>query len=369
LGARQTTFCEVKDGQVVQRGAVRRIEQLVRILGPDTGAARVGFEACREAWCVHGLLTRWGQQPLMIDTTRARQLGIGQHQRKNDRIDAEVVARAVEQGRVPLAHVLSAGRRELRAQLSVRRAIVETRAQYMATIRGLARSNNVRLPSCSSGHFAAMLRAARLDEQTRELVGPLERAMAVLDEQLAIVDAKLEQLCAREPVVELLTTTPGVGRIVAATFVSVVDEAKRFSGAHQVESYLGLVPGEDSSGGRRRIGSITKQGNSYARALLVEAAWCVLKQRNADDPLRRWAEAIVHRRGKQVAVVAVARRLAGVLWAMWRDNTVYEPARLGIKMARGIEREAQRLDVRAEALRRAAKKVARPTRRSQEVTN
>jgi hypothetical protein len=103
--------------------------------------------------------------------------------------------------------------------------------------------------------------------------------------------------------------------------------------------------------------------------LLVEAAWCVLKQRNADDPLKRWAEAIVQRRGRQVAVVAVARRLAGVLWAMWRDGTVYEPARLGIRMARGIEREAQRLDVRAEALRRAAKKVARRTRRPQEVTN
>jgi len=370
LGTRQITYCEVKDGKVVERGTVRRAEQLARILGPNTAAARVGFEACREAWCVHELLTSWGQQPLMIDTTRARQIGIGQHKRKTDRIDAEVVAQAVEQGRLPLAHLLSVERRELRAQLSVRRAIVEARAQYVTTVRGLARSKNHRLPSCHSGGFVAMLRAASLDEGTRELVAPLERTLVVLDEQLAVVDAKLEELCAREPVVQQLSTTPGVGRIVAASFVSVIDDAKRFSGAHQVESYLGLVPGEDSSGGRRRIGAITKQGNSYARSLLVEAAWCILKQRDGSDPLKRWADAIVARRGKRIAVVALARRLAGVLWAMWRDGTVYEPARLGIKIAVGLQREAQSLDMRAEALRRAAKKATRrrrPTSSNQEV--
>lgn len=366
LGARKITYCEVKEGQVVERCTVQRIEQLARPLGPNTPSARVGFEACREAWHVHDLLTSWGHQPLMIDTTRARQIGIGQHKRKNDRIDAEAVAYAVEQNRLPLAHLLSADRRELRAQLGVRRTLVEDRAQLITTIRGLVRSKKGQLPSCASDNFVATLRAAELDEATRGVVLPLACVLEALDPQIVVVDGKLEQLCAREPVVQLLSTAPGVGRIVAATFVSVIDDAKRFSRAHQVESYLGLVPGEDSSGGRRRIGAITKQGNSYARAMLVEAAWCVLRLRDDTDPLKRWAEAVAARRGKRVAVVALARRLVGVLWAMWRDGTVYEPARLGVRMATGLERQAQGLDVRAEALRRAAKKVRR--RRATAVT-
>jgi transposase len=356
---RKITYCEVKDGEVVERTTVHGIEELVRLLGPNTLPARVGFEACREAWHVHEVLTEWGHDCLMIDTTRTKQIGVGQHKRKNDRIDAEVIAHAVEAGRLPLAHLLSPERRELRTQLGVRRTLVETRAQYVTTIRGIVRSKKGCLPSCSSEDFVAKLKSTRLDEHTRELVAPLARALEVIGAQLAVVEVKLEALCAREPVILALSTAPGVGRVVSAVFVSVIDDARRFSGAHQVESYLGLVPGEDSSGGRRRIGAITKQGNSYARAMLVEAAWCILRLRDDSDPLKRWAEAIAERRGKRIAVVALARRLAGVMWAMWRDGTVYEPARLGRKMAQGLDREAQGLDLRAAALRRAATKTAR----------
>src|SRR5215468_10302672 len=146
--------------------------------------------------------------------------------------------------------------------------------------------------------------------------------------------------CAREPVVQQLCTAPGVSLIVAAAFVSVIDQARRFNNAHQVESYLGLVPSEDTTGGRQRLGRITKAGNPYLRALLVQAAWSVLRQRNADDPLKRWGEAIVARRGKPIAAVAIARRLAGVLWAMWRKGTVYDPALIGHAGSRGLDAQA-----------------------------
>jgi transposase len=95
----------------------------------------------------------------------------------------------------------------------------------------------------------------------------------------------------------------------------VIDEAGRFGDAHSVQAYLGLVPCEDSSGGRRRLGSITKQGNSYARAMLVQAAWSVLRCGDESDPLVRWGHAVGERRGKRIAVIALARRLAGVLWS------------------------------------------------------
>ena len=158
-----------------------------------------------------------------------------------------------------------------------------------------------------------------------------------------------------------LTTAPGVGLIVAASFVSVIDEAKRFRSAHEVEAYLGLVPREDSSGDKRRIGSITKQGNSYARAMLVQAAWTLMRSAEKDDPLRAWADAVATRRGKRIAVIAVARRLAGVLFAMWRDGSVYESALVGAASARGLRRNAQAETVRATAMQRAADKMKKRT--------
>ncbi len=124
-----------------------------------------------------------------------------------------------------------------------------------------------------------------------------------------------------------------------------IDEAKRFRRAHDVEAYVGLVPSENTSV-HRRLGSITKQGNSYLRALLVQAAHAVLRLRT-NDPLKRWGEAVEQRRGKRIAVVAVARRLVGILWAMWRDGSVYHPTKLGLATATGLASHAGELAAEA----------------------
>jgi hypothetical protein len=158
-----------------------------------------------------------------------------------------------------------------------------------------------------------------------------------------------------------LMTVPCVGSVVAAGFVSVIDDAGRFRNAHQVESYLGLVPSEDSTGGRRRLGAISKAGNPYLRSLLVEASWTLLRKKDG-DPLSRWARQVARRRGPRIAVVALARRLAGVLWAVWRDDTVYDPQRVGLKSAEGVSRHAQEREFQAQALRAAADKAAKRIR-------
>ena len=360
LGAREVSFCEVADGKVVARRTAGSLDGLKDLLGPGVLPARVAIEACREAWVVHDTLRDWGHDVLVVDTTRLPQVGIGHHGRKTDRIDAERLARAVERGSIPLAHVLSPHRRQLREQLAVRRALVETRAQYITTIRGLVRARGERLPGSEARCFVPMVQRTSLSAATRALVTPLLVPLETLDVQIAQVDTILETLCAEEPVILRLTTTPGVGLLVAAAFVSVVDDAKRFHNAHQVGSYLGLVPCEDSSGGRtrHRLGAITKHGNSYLRARLVQAAWALLRT-SGDDPLRRWAAAVMERRGKRIAIVALARRLAGVLWAMWRDETVYHAAQVGVAIAHGLERQAQSTEVHAAAMRRAALKTTR----------
>jgi len=323
LGSREVSLCEVVDGYVVARRTARSLEAFEDLLGVQTRPARVAIEACREAWHWNDELVARGHHVLLVDTTRGRRLGIGGHGRKTDRIDAEVLARAVEQGNIPLAHVLSPERRTLREALHVRRALVETRTQYITTIRGVARSSGEWIPGCDPDNFVAAVARANLRPETRAAITPLVTVLDVLQRQLSTVDIKLDALCKHEPIVLKLTTIPGIGLVTAAMFVAVVDNAKRFHHAHQLESYLGLVPSEHSTGGKRRLGAITKHGNSYLRALLVQSASSLLRMR-ADDPLKAWAQAIVKRRTRRVAVVALARRLAGVLWALWKRNVVYD---------------------------------------------
>jgi transposase len=364
LGARHISYCEVKDGKVIDRTTVRSLSQLASRLGPNCPPARVAFEACREGWHVHDKLTEWRNDPRMLDTTRIRRIGVGQHKRKNDAIDAEAIALAVDSGRIPEAHVLSPERRALRGQLSVRTALVETRSQYITTIRGLARAAGVLLPSCETESFTRRLATTALPEATRALVTPLVEILITIETQLRHVEELLAAMAERDSVIGLLATAPGVGLIVAATFVSVIDEAKRFRNAHAVGAYLGLVPGESTTGGptKRRLGGITKQGNSMARALLLQAAWSILRARDVEDPLRQWADTIKKTRGKKIAAVALARKLAGVLWAMWRDGTVYDRASQAQKSADGVRREARHQAHRADALERSAKKLRRTPR-------
>jgi len=359
LGGRKTTFCEVAEGRVVERATVRSLRQLERWLGPNTPPARVAFEACREGWYVATLLQRWGHEAVMVDTTRSGAIGIGRHGRKTDRIDGDTLALALEKNQIPLAHILSPHRRELRFQLSVRRALVETRAQHVAMIREIVRARGGRIASCDVSAFPAKLQETELDEATRLLIRPLESLLGALAERIGEVETKLAQLCEQEPVAMRLMTAPGVGLIVSAGFVSVIDEARRFRRAHEVESYVGLVPSEDSSGGKRRLGAISKRGNSYLRALLVQAAWCILRQKDEANPLVLWGHQVERRRGSRIAVVAVARRLVGILWAMWRDGTVFDPARVGQMSAIGLKFYSLKLGLQATAMARATKKAAR----------
>lgn len=354
LAARKIAFCEVNGDHVIARRTVGSLVALEDTLGPDCAKARVAIEACREAWFVHATLTRWGHEVVVVDTTRVKQLGIGQHGRKTDRIDAEVLARALERGSIPVAHVLSPERQKLRLELGIRRALIETRAQYVTTVRHLVRTRGEQIAGCDVNRFVRRARAAALSDETHALIEPLISLIVAVEEQLLAVEQRIDQLCAKETVVQRLTTVPGVGVIIAAAFVSVIDDAKRFAHAHQIGSYLGLVPNENSSGDRRRLGAITKRGNTYMRFLLVQAAWCLVRSRQSDDPLKRWTLALAERRGKRIAIVALARRLAGLLWAMWRDGTVYDSRVTAQSSAKGLRRQAQSTELRAAALERAA---------------
>jgi transposase len=147
-----------------------------------------------------------------------------------------------------------------------------------------------------------------------------------LTQEIAEADRELATTATTDPIARRLLTAPGVGPATAVRFVAALDQIQRFPGAHAVESYLGLVPGEDSSAERKRRTHITKAGPTALRWCLVQAAWAARRMRRK-DPLHRWVDAVEKRRGRRVAVLALARKLAGILFALWRDGTVYEPCR------------------------------------------
>lgn len=360
LGAQKISYCEVTRGKVVDRCTVSKLDELVARLGKGTPRACIAIEACREAWHVHDVLVSWGHEVQLVDTTRVKQLGIGAHRRKTDRIDAEVLAHAVERGAIPKAHLLSVDRRELRTKINVRAALVSTRSQFVTQVRGILRTAGTPVPSCAAEDFLALLSRASLPGEVRSTIEPLRLALATLGEQIVVVEAELRARCAKDVEMQRLATAPAVNVIVAASFVSVIDDAKRFHNAHQVAAYLGLVPSEDSSGERRRQGGITKHGNPYLRAMLVQAGWLIQRSKDTKDPLVRWAHAVAKRRGKKIAAIAVARRLACILWAMWRRATTYDPKMLAAESASGLHRHAQDVELQAVALERAAKKLRGP---------
>jgi transposase len=292
---------------------------------------------------------------MVVDTTRVRALGIGNHKRKNDRIDAATLAHAVETGRIPLAHVLSPHRRQLRAKINIRRSLVQARSKMVVTIRGLLRSWGVEQPKCDTDNFVDKIetyRDGRLSSEQYDTIKPLILTLKTIAPELKKVDEDLEQTVESLDVAQVLMTCPGVGPVLSCSFISVIDEADRFKSAHQVESYLGLVPSERTSG-KRKLGAITKAGNAYLRSLLVQAAWNVLR-RPDDDPLKCWGKSLAKKRDKRVAAVAIARRLAGILWAMWRDGAVYDAQQIGRASSRGMKVHANRVVQTADQIAQAS---------------
>jgi transposase len=144
-----------------------------------------------------------------------------------------------------------------------------------------------------------------------------------MNEQVALADKELKELTKEDPLCQRLMTVPCIGPVTCMRFVAAIDDISRFPNAHAVQSFLGLTPGENSSSDRRQRTGITKAGPAQVRRALVQASWNLRRYRPT-DPIALWATGIEQRRGQFVATVAVARKLAGVMYALWRDGSTYE---------------------------------------------
>jgi transposase len=316
------------DGTITERRIVTSRERFTAVLGTRPHA-RILLEASTESEWVARHLEALGHEVIVADPNYAPMYATRSRRVKTDKRDARTLLDACGQGTYRRAHRLSEPRRHVRAELAVREALVRTRTRYVALAKALVRRDGLRVPSSAAERVGAHLRALALSPALAAELEPLLTVLTPLNAAIATADQRVGALEASDPIVALLMTAPGIGAVTASALVATIDDITRFHSAHQCEAYLGLVPGERSSGEQRRIGPITKAGNRRTRWLLVEAAWRILRSKDpASAALRTWALTIAARRGKRIAVVALARRLAGIVYAMWRDGVPYDGTRI-----------------------------------------
>jgi transposase len=315
-------------GEVIEQRIRTEPERFAAVLGTRP-RARIVIEASTDSEWVARCLEALGHEVIVADPNFAPMYATRTRKVKTDRRDARALAEACLLGAYRPAHRLSDPQRHVRGRLLVRDAVVRTRTRYISVIRTLLRQQGYRVPSGSAESFVDRVQGLPLPGRLLSVVAPLLAIMGPLNRQLTYSDERIEHLAVQDPRVPRLRTVPGVGPITAAAFIAAIDDAQRFRHAHHLEAYLGLVPCEYSSGETQRRGSITKAGHSHTRWLLIQVAVSILRRRPPQaEALWTWALRIAARRGKQVAVVALARRLAGILYALLRDGSVFEPQRV-----------------------------------------
>jgi transposase len=285
--------------------------------------SRVLVESSTESEWVAQCLEALGHPVVVADPSFAPMYG-RRRRSKTDRRDARALAEACASGVYHLAHRLSAHQREVRGALAVRQGLVRTRTRWINYIRGRLRGEGLRLARGTPTTFARRVHALALPPTLASQLAPLLTLLPTLTAAIATADQQLATWAGQDPVAATLESVPGIGPLTALAFIAALDDVTRFPTAREVPAYLGLVPRERSSGEVVRRGGISKAGNANVRWLLVEAAWRVLRSpAPSHAALRAWGERVALRRGRRIAVVAIARRLARILYALWRDAAAY----------------------------------------------
>lgn len=286
--------------------------------------ARVLIEASTPSEWVARHLESLGFEVIVADPNFAPMYASRHKKIKTDRRDARMLAEAAWRQTYRPAHRISDEKRQLRLELGAREALVNNRTQLLCFVRAQLLGEGFRVADCSAEHFVQKVREVPLPTTLSATLEPLLQVLEILTTQILRQDEQVEKLAYAEPQARLLQTIPGVGVITALSVLVAIDGAERFAGAHQLASYLGLVPRESSSGEKQRRGRISKAGNGRARRMLVQAAQRMLRcQNETTRPLWQWAQQIQHRRGKNIAVVALSRKLVGVIYAMLRDGNEF----------------------------------------------
>jgi len=309
-GFEQIAFVDTETGECGERRLTHR-EEAEQFYGMLKGrSVRVGMEASGHA--------RWFER-LLSDLQF--ELWIGDAAQKTDRQDAQLLLRLMMEDRFPRIWVADAENRDLRQLLWHRHRLVQMRTRVMnqlhvvALNEGLRRKKALWRPA-GRNQLESLILAPWASRRRRDLLDLLDQLSPKIQELTRALEDEVE----KRPVTRRLMTHPGVGPLTALAFELVIGSPERFHCGKQIASYVGLVPSEESSGDRRRLGHISKQGNSLLRYLLVEAAQVTVRSH------QHWRSKFFHlamRRGRKIAKVAMARKLAVHLYWMWRQGWDY----------------------------------------------
>lgn len=327
LGDTVSEVCVYAHGAVVERFSFRMDEASVRASFEGKRFGRVAMEAGAQSGWVTRLLRTLGYEPLVANPRKLK--AISANERKSDRNDALLLARLAAADPALLHPIQHRGQAATDALtvLRARDAAVRARSSLIRTVRSMCKAHGTRLKKGAAEHF--VLREAEVPDAIRPAVNGLFRILEVHNAQIGAYDAQLAEMARTTfPETQRLMQVWGVGAVTALAFVLVIDDPARFRSGRTVAAYLGLVPRMDQSGrGDPQLG-ISKTGNNFLRRLLVQCAQLMLTARGPDSDLRRWGHALYERGGnnaKKRAIVATARKLAVLLFRLWRSGDVWVP--------------------------------------------
>lgn len=329
LGDRSSWYCVADEAGQIQ--LEQRVSTTARALHEVFGRmprSRIALEIGTHSPWISRLLSELGHEVIVANARKVRL--IGESRKKDDRLDAQTLARLARidpELLYPVKHRSAKAQADL-TLIRARAGLVRARTGLVNTARGLAKSYGERLRSCNVRNLNPE-KAESLSPELQAALEPLLNAIESLSERIVEYNERLENLAQQSyPQVALLKQIKGVGTLIALTFLLTLEDPHRFGKSRDVGCYLGLQPGRRNSGQSEPQMHISKEGDPYLRTLLVQGAQHILGPFGVDCDLRRWGLKLAERggrNGKKRAIVATARKLAVLLHHLWVSGEAYEP--------------------------------------------
>jgi transposase len=315
----QIAMLDTETGELVERRLYHGDGEAQRFYEALSGPVLVGVESSGNTLWFERLLARLKQELWIGDAAMIRLLC--PRKQKGDKRDARHLLKLLEEGRFPRIWVPSVEERDLRQLLKHRHTLVQMRTRVKNQLQHIAMNQGLQKKSkLWNKEGQEKLKKLELDPWTRRRRDDLLKMLAELNQEVEKLNQAVEQAAEQREDAKLLMSHPGVGPILALATVLTLGDVSRFSGGRQVASYIGLIPSEKSSGQRRWLGSITKQGNSFMRFLLIQAGMSAAR---GDEELGRVYKRLLQKKHHGVAKVAVARKLLVRMYWMLRTQTRY----------------------------------------------
>lgn len=318
------TLCVLNDqGQDVEPVTTLKTEKLLQYVSNRKGW-KIGIEASGGVNHVVERLKEQGHEVVIINPNKFRGIGIGG--KKTDSRDARALAEALRLSFVPEVYHRSRFARELKSILTSREHVVQSRSSMMCHVRSTMREYGVTMPMGAEAFYSQA--RTKIEGVENGFIKTTLLAMIEIIEHLKAqeleIEVRMTEFTKDHEQVQRFQSAPGVGPMTALAMVAVVDDINRFKNSKEFASYLGLVPSVTASANKCMMGSITRSGSEMLRRYLIHGARAWMRYSPTGDPNRAWAERVKERRGMNKAVVALAHRMARILYAMAKHNTAYE---------------------------------------------